>query len=134
HALLLAARQPVREAALAAREAYLGQQLSGACLGLLQWSAAQLGGQGHILEHREGGQQVEELEYEANMIAAEQGALGLVHRYQILPLQPDLTRVGQVNAADQIQEGAFAAARGAEHGDEFAGLDLQIDITQDRAA
>src|SRR5206468_12055746 len=51
-------------------------------------------------------------------------------RRKVLPLEPDFARRGRVQAAQQMEQRAFAGARGAADGQETAARNRQVDLAQ----
>ena len=76
-ALLLAARELVGKNIAPVGQADALQQVEGAGGDVASTRPASSAGQADVLEHGEGGDQVEELEDEAEVVAPEQGALAL---------------------------------------------------------
>ncbi|MCJ7701182.1 MAG: hypothetical protein MUO62_06330 [Anaerolineales bacterium] len=64
-------------------------------------------GEPDVFQDVQGGDQVEELEDKADILAAEQGALAFIQGGQRLTIQMDFSPIYQVDTADQVQEGAF---------------------------
>ncbi len=48
----------------------------------------------------------------------------------VCAVDANLAPIGPVDAADQVEQGALAAAAVAQQGEELAGLDVQIDVLQ----
>ena len=65
--------------------------------------------------------------------AAKESPLAFGQGGEVAPVHPDLPAVGRVDAADQIEQGAFAAAALADDGGHFAGLEFGMRILQDDA-
>ena len=128
--LLLAPRELARIVMAALRQPHGGQQLVGASEGVGE--AEQLDRQQHVLARGEVRQQLEALEDEADLLAAEQGEAVLRHRLDGGAVDQDLARGRAVEAGHQGEERRLAAPRGAEDGDELAGLDREIDMVEDR--
>jgi hypothetical protein len=76
------------------------KQLSGPPADLLSRFTAQLTRQAHIFKHRQGRDQVEKLEDEADLVPAEKGPLPVTQCGQVRVSHTDRARVGQVNPAD----------------------------------
>ena len=64
--------------------------------------------------------------------APQQGEAVLRHRLDRRAVDPDLAGGGAVEAGHQGEQGRLAAARGAEDGDELAGIDRDVDVVEDR--
>ena len=75
--------------------------------------------------------QVEKLKHETDMTAAEKGAFDLVQTGYNPIIDTDGAGVGQVDAAEQVQQGGFAGAGLAEQGNELATVDIQIQVGED---
>lgn len=67
------------------------------------------------------------LEDDADVLAV----LGDGEGANIVSVDDDGAFLGIVEAADEIDEGAFACAAGADESDHFAGLDFEIDVVED---
>ena len=83
----------------------------------------------------EDGDQIEGLKDEADFFAAQRGGLRGAESRGVDALDEDAAAGGLVDAADQVQQGGFAAAAGAGDGEEFAGIDAEADVVEggDRA-
>ena len=93
--------------------------------------AGQVHGQDDVLEQRQRRQQLEELEDDADALAAPacQPVLAqLVHR---LAQHHHLACGGAVDAGDHIEQGGLAAAGGTDDGDKLAGIHLQGNALED---
>ena len=75
-------------------------------------------------------QQLEELKDDPDAAAAPLGQLALFERLDGRISNQDFTRGGPVDAGDHIDQGGFAAVRLADHGHEFAAVDLQVDALE----
>jgi hypothetical protein len=106
-----------------------GQQLVDAAEGV--GKAEQLDRQQHVLARRQVAEELEALEDEADLLAAEQGEAVLRHRLDGSAVDQDLSRGRAVEAGHQGEEGRLAAPRGAENGDEVTRPDRQVDVVQD---
>ena len=87
-------------------------------------------GQLHVLEHGQGRDEVEELEDEAEVVAAEEGPPGGGEAAQARPGHPDLARGGDVDAGDEVEQRALAAAAAAADRDELALGELHGGLAQ----
>ena len=76
---------------------------------------------GHVFQSRELHQQVVKLVDEAQCFVAQARALRLIDPRQEPPSNPYLALAGRVQAAEQVQQRALAAARSADDGDPLAG-------------
>ena len=83
-----------------------------------------------VLAGAEAGQEVEELEDEAEVCGPEPGPLSFAEAADLAAVeaQPSLAR--GVEGAEQVQQRALAAARGADDRDQLAGLDPHRDPVQ----
>jgi len=88
------------------------------------------GRQRHVLEHRHALKQVEELEDQPDVPAAQPGQVVLAVPGDLLTRHSDLPLVGGIQAGDQVQQRGFAAARRPHQSDELALTDAQVDPTQ----
>ena len=79
----------------------------------------------HVLERGERRQQVEELEDDPDLLAAEPGERLLAERRDVDPVEPDVARGGRVQAGDEPEQRGFAAPRRASDGDRAATGDLE---------
>ena len=87
-------------------------------------------GQQHVLLGGQRGQQVEELEDEADLLPAQPGELAVAEPVVALAGEQDLARAGGVERAQQVQEGALPRARGAHDRGHLAALDLEADAVE----
>ena len=78
----------------------------------------------------ESGKQVETLENEADFAAAEFGARGVAQLREIIAVDQDFAARRLRQAADDIEEGRFAAARRAHDSHGFSGQDFEIHAAQ----
>ena len=93
-------------------------------------AVGQAGGQEDVLLRGEGGQEVEGLEDEAELVAAHGGQLLVVHAGQIAAGDEDVPGCGGVQAGQAVQEGGLARARRAHDGDELAAAHGQAHAVQ----
>jgi hypothetical protein len=78
-------------------------------------------GQGHVLQAGERGQEVEELEDEADLVAPQAGK-GIVGKADDrLAVEADLARGGAIQPADQVEERRLSGAGGPDDGDSRRG-------------
>ena len=87
---------------------------------------------GRIFLRGELGQQMVELVDETERTVAQIAALGLGNREGVAPHQRDFSGSRRVESAQQMQQRAFARARGADDGKRLAGADVQVDLMQHR--
>src|SRR5258708_11456326 len=78
----------------------------------------------------EGGQEVELLEYEADLALAHAGALGVGEGGDVVAIQNYFAGIGAGESAEQVEQCGFAAARRADHGDKFSSLDAEGDAPE----
>ena len=74
--------------------------------------------------------EVVELKDEADVLAAEAGERGVVGGGEVVIAVADLAAGRHVEAAEDVQQGRLAAARGTEKDDEFARVEIEIDAAQ----
>ncbi len=125
HALLLAARELRRKVIAPRQQAHAIQRLIHG-----HGRRGDVGHQRHVLGHREAGDEVVELEDEADVLAAIARERGFVGAAQAQRLEPQVARAGHVQPAQQVQQRGLAAARGAEHHQELAARDVEVDVRQ----
>ena len=70
------------------------------------------------------------LEHEADFAASQEGHAILVETGDIFAIQNDFAGSRGVEAGEQAEESAFAAARGSDDGNELAMLNVEIYATQ----
>ena len=128
HALLLAAAELRGVAVLEAPHAHARQRLGDQFLRLRLRHAARLQWEGDVVAHRHVREQSVALENHT-LVAPVGGDL-----VRALAIDQDLPRRGVDEAGQHHQQRGLARAAGAQQGDEFAGLDLQVDIGHDRVA
>ena len=87
-------------------------------------------GQLHVLEHVQLIDEVEALEYEADVAFAVLGALFLFQRSYFLAEELVLARGGVVEEAEDVEKGGLAAAGGAHDGNELTLLDVERDVVE----
>jgi hypothetical protein len=73
---------------------------------------------------------MEGLEDEADRVAAQPSQRLLAQLVDAAPVQPDLPRRRPFQAAEQVQQGRFAAAARPHHGQGLAGGHLQLDSVE----
>src|SRR6185503_10159407 len=83
--------------------------------------ACDLAADDRVGEHRAPRQQAVALEHEAAVAARS------MHR---APVEQNLARARRFEAGDDAQEGGLAAAGGADHRNELAALDVEVDVLQ----
>ena len=99
-------------------QADVGEQLVDPCpLGLV---ARELEREDDVLLRGQHRQEVEELEHEADVTAAELRQLAVAELRDRGAVDPDLTRARPVESGQDVHERRFARSRGTHHGDELA--------------
>ena len=73
-------------------------------------AAAQHRLKANVIEHRQRRDQVELLEYEADLGTSQFGQLGFGGRVQRLAVEMDFTAIGPIEAGNQVQQGRFTPA------------------------
>jgi len=73
----------------------------------------------NVFLHGEGGEEVEELKDEADFELAQAGEGVVVHGVEREAVDVHLAGAGGVEGAEDVKEGAFAAAAGSGDGDDF---------------
>ena len=81
--------------------------------------------QRHVLVDVEKRDQVEELEDEAGLLAAQASGFGVTEAADDLAVEHDFAAGGPVEAAQKLEEGALARPRRPHEGYEFAPPDLE---------
>ena len=102
----------------------LARALGGAAL------AAKLERDLHVLDRGERGDQLEALKHEPHFLAAQPGALVLVHRRQVGVVEDDLAVRRGVEAGEESEECRLAAARRPDDRDERALRNGERDVAQ----
>ena len=130
HALLLAARKLCGRLIGLFGHAHAAQQIHGALAGLLLGHAQHIDRSQHdVLQYRHMCKQVELLEHHAQL-GTHAGKVFAFLR-QGLALDEDLARVDGFQAIDGAAHGRLARARGADHDDDLATVDREIDVVED---
>src|SRR5690606_33917969 len=129
-ALLLPARQLARRVFGPGNEADAIERPEGrlAALGLARPAIKQR--QLDVLDRARPGQQVEPLEHEAEVAAAEQRALVAGQRLHLGPEEAEHARGRHVEAAEDVHRGRLAGTRWPHDRDEIAALDREVDALQ----
>ena len=89
--------------------------------------AGDIQGQGDVLRRREGGDQVEGLEDEADALAAQTGEATLAHGGDHVSVEHDLPGGHRVQARQAVHEGGLAGAGGAHDRGEAGSGDVDVD-------
>ena len=87
-------------------------------------------GQEDVVADGEGIQQVELLEHEAEVLAAEGGHLALAHGGHVPPGEQHLAAGGRIESGEDVEQGGLAGAGLAHDGDELALVHGEIDVAQ----
>src|SRR4051794_17972704 len=105
-------------------------QFEGALLFGLPQASVDARGHQHVLAYGEIGQEMVELEYETDLAVADsaQGPIGKAHG--VLALEKHAPGRGMIEQSQDMQEGALPHPGGALDGDETAGPDGKIEITE----
>jgi hypothetical protein len=93
--------------------------------------AGNAAGEEHVGLAAQLGQQVEELEDEADVPAAQGGEAALADAGDALAGHVDRARVRPVEAAEDMQERRLARPRAAEHGDDLTPGDVEVGPVED---
>ena len=88
------------------------------------------GRQGHVLLGGQRGEQVEELEDEPDVVAAELGELLVVESLVVEAANRDRARGGRLERADDMEQRALAGSGRAHDRDHLALFDRQVDAVQ----
>ena len=129
HALLLAAGELGREVVGAVREAHLIEQGAGGLEGIQP--AGELERKGDVLQGRHGGHQVERLEDDADVGAADQRQRVLAESGQLVTRHPHGATGGSLQSGHHHQQRGLAGAAGADDGDGLSCIDRQADVLED---
>ena len=132
HALLLAAGKLARIVVGSVGKAHLFQHLHANGIRLLFGHfAGNDEALGHVLQGSLVAEQIVALEHKGRLFAqpGNVGTAGL-GKVERLTVKGELACVGSLQKVQTAQQGAFAAARRADHHDDLAGLDSKADIIQ----
>ena len=125
--LLLAAGKLAWQVVQAVFQAQTGQQVRGALTAVATILLVQAQHQLDIFEGAQIGHQVVGLEGEADLLAAEAGALDIVHLAQVLPVDQQLPFGGGQQTRQHGQHGGLPGAAGTDQADKLAGLDMSME-------
>ena len=89
-----------------------------------------LGYQRDVFLRRQAGDQVVELKHETDMIASIGGKGRVVELSQLFLLEENMPLAGRVETANDVQQGGLFAAGGAQHDNDFAAIEREIDAIQ----
>jgi hypothetical protein len=84
--------------------------------------------QHHVLDHRQRGQQLEELEHQPDVLPPPAGQLGLRQRTKLGAGDANRSGRGPIDAGDQVQQRSLAAARPPHDRDELALGDREAEV------
>ena len=129
--LLLAARELAGLVIEAVAEPDDLQHLARLGLGLFARLAMDQARHRGVLQRGEFGQEVMELEDEADAVVAEAGQVLLAHREGVLSLEQHRPGGRRIERADHVQERALAHAAGADERGHLAGLEAEAGAAQD---
>lgn len=130
YALLLAPGELVGEGVAPVGQAHPLQQTHGGCFHLLPPLTRQFLRQRDVFQNGHGGNQIEELEDKADLVAAEEGALPFAEAADRDVVDGNFAPVWGFDAADQVEQGAFAAAAVAQQQGELPFVKFEGDIAQ----
>lgn len=123
--LLLAAGELGREVVAAVGEADEVKGFFG-----LHGVAGDFGNGGDVFQSSEAGDEVVELKYEADMEASVLGELGIAGGGEVEVTVEDVAAGGAVETAEDVEQGGFAAAGGAEQDHHFPGEEFDVDAAE----
>lgn len=129
--LLLPPGETVGVAAGAVRKADLIQERFRASFPRLGANPFQLQRKKKILQNGEGGDEIEELEDEADVGAAKESPLPLGEPGELRAADGHLPRSGQIDAADEVEERRLPGAASPHQGDELPPAELGAEVLQD---
>ena len=133
HALQLATRQQVGRVVCSPPKPHAAEHLARTPVGLSLRLLQQPQGQGHVLRQAQMRQDVEGLENEAEVPAAQACEAVVIEPRKFRPGHPDLAAIERLKASDAVEQGGFAHARLADDGDTFAAGDLQFERIEEHA-
>ena len=132
HPLALAAGEFVRQMIQALAQTDQVQQLSRTFLNFLARPAAQMQRKRHVLQARKSRQQIEELEDEPDLVAANASQIVVAEFRKRLAVQFYFAGARMIQPADQIQHGGFSGSGRTHDGRHLALGDRKIDPVQRR--
>ncbi len=125
HALHFAARKLFGPVLDAFRKPHFFQERFGLRLDLGEGDAFEQERQARVLGCREDGQEVEELEDEADLSAADEREFIVRDAVERSVVDEDFSGCGLVEPADEVQERTLSRAARTHYGKKFAGLDTE---------
>ncbi len=87
----------------------------------------------HLFQRGKRREQIEALEHEAGVLQAEMLQFAHAQAAEFMPQRTHTARIGRLQAAENRQQGAFAAAGRAGNQRQFASVHVQREIVQHRA-
>ncbi len=93
-------------------------------------AVGQFGNQLHVLTSREARNQVVELEHEPDGFAAEPSEFPIIVRREVVIEEPDPAGGREVEPAEDVEEGGFAASRWPQNHHQLAPVQLEIDLAE----
>jgi hypothetical protein len=109
-------------------EADAGEQLTRAVASVV--AAVQETGKLDVLDDVQVGEQVEELEHDADVAAPIERQLPFRQRSELAVTDGHRARGGTVDAAEEMEERGLSAPGRAQHGEELSRRDIQVDAVQ----
>src|SRR5207244_8285381 len=106
------------------------EQLACSQLGPATWRAGDGGREGDVLQRRGVLEQIEELEYKADVPAAQVGQPALVLAGERFAGEKDFATARRLEPGDEVQQRRLAAPRWTHDRDELARVDRQVDSPQ----
>src|SRR6185436_20169165 len=85
----------------------------------------------HVLEHRALGQQTVILKYEADLFIPEGGQGALVEIERVAAFETHASRRRRFEGAQNVEQSAFAAARGTDNRNRIAARERERDVGED---
>ena len=92
--------------------------------------ARDAGDEGDVFAGGEAGNEVVKLEHEADAVAAKEGERFLLCTVERPAFVDEFTRGGDIQPAEDIEQGGFPAAGRTEQADEFAGIEFEVHVVQ----
>ncbi len=129
HALLLAARELRRIVVRARRQLHVFEESPRTFARVA--AAGNLQRREHVLKRRHRRDEVEGLEDEAELAAAEPRQRVLAHARNLFAVDENAPRRRRVKPCDETEQSGLAAARRPDDGDELAVGNLQVKLAQD---
>ena len=132
HPLLLAAGQLRRIVVLPLAQADGGELVRGALMRVVD--AGKLQRHGDVLQRRHGGNEVEGLEHDTDIAAAEARQRVLAEQAERLARDHHRAGVGALQPGHDHEQGRFSGAGGADQADRLAASYIQVDVFEDMNA